>query len=180
MSHSATYRIERDKIIDLANLVNWPHLTDVKRVMDASSRMSGVSRSRQSPRKKAFNPNLDWRLRNTPYFQDNVKDRCENQFWPGVCDVVYPTMGRGIIAIKPFNKGDVIFDYDRHVEENTNNVDNNYCCSLDPDNGKPENSIEVKTRPGRIIDAASEICPIHIDGRRWFARLCKYSSTWSN
>ena len=167
---------ERERIIDFANLVNWPHFTDVKRVMDASSRMSGVSRSRQSSRKKAFNPNLEWRLCNTPYFQDDLKDRCENQFWPGVCDVVYPTMGRGIIATKPFNKDDVIFDYHGHVEENTNNVD--YYCSLDPENRKPEYCIEVKTRPGRIIDATSEICPIHNDGRRCLARLCNYSSTF--
>ena len=36
---------ERERKIDFANLVNWPHFTDEKRVMDASSRMSGVSRS---------------------------------------------------------------------------------------------------------------------------------------
>ena len=82
-----------------------------------------------------------------------MKDKCENQIWPVVCDVVYPTMGREKIATKPFNKDDVVFDYSWHVEENTNNVDD--YCSLDPVNCKPEYCIEVKTRPDRIIDATS-------------------------
>ena len=49
-------------------------------------------------------------------------------------DVVYPTMGRGIIATKQINKDNVMFEYHGHVEEN--NVD--YYCSLDPGNRKPQ------------------------------------------
>ena len=90
--------------------------------------MFGVSSTRQSSRKKPFNSNLEWRLCNIPYFQDDLKDRCENQFLQGVFDVVYATMGRGITATKPFNKDDDIFDYHGHVEENTNHAD--YYCSL--------------------------------------------------
>ena len=72
-------------------------------------------------------------------------------------------MGREMIATKLFNEEDVIFDYNGHVKENTN-------TNTDPDNRKPEYCIEVKTRPGRIIDATSEIYPIHNNGRRCLGR----------
>ena len=154
---------------------HWPNFTDVQRVLEMVKKKTAPSRSRKSARQLDFNPNLEWKLAHSSYFQGDLENRCKYQIWPGVCDVVFPEMGRGVIALTAFKQFDVIFDYHGHVEENANSV--TYYCSQDPINRKPEYCVEVQTRPPRIIDASSEICPIHPDGRRCLARLCNFSQS---
>ena len=106
--------------------------------------------------------------------QNQLAQLVMNQSWRGVCDVEYNEFGRGVITTAPFAKGDFVLDY-HGLAINSQYLTCEDYVDDDPINQKLEYIVEVLQNGRHLIDASSESCPIHKDGRRCLGRRCNSS-----
>ncbi len=84
-------------------------------------------------------------------------------------------MGRGVIALKNFSKGDVVLDYHGIEVPFEQYRDVHQYCYEQPESRMPEYCIEVVRGKKRLIDATLEPCPCH-PGQSCFGRLCNHAN----
>ena len=128
-------------------------------------------KSAQKPRGAPFNSNLEYKssVSNNEGWQYDFLHREDTQTWDGITCVTYPDMGRGVMTLKPFKKGDVICDYHGCL------VDEKDAASYAARTGRDMSYIiEVSTDIRRLVDASNEDCPHH-PRNLCLGRLCNHS-----
>ena len=119
------------------------------------------------------NGNLKFANLDSRAAQQQLAQMFMNQSWKGVCDVEFKEFGRGVITTAPIDKGDIVLDYHGLVTNSQNFTCKDYVDG-EPINQKLEYIVEVRQNGRHLLDASSESCPIHKDGRRCLGRLCNF------
>ena len=154
--------------------MSWPKITDVEKLL-TEIRSLRTDQPNVPTRIRKFNAKLQIEHSSREEFQISVKHISEEQEWDDIAMVDIEGMGRGIIALKEFKKGDVVLDYHGiEVPQNQYRNVHDY-CNEKPDSRMPEYCIEIARGKKRLIDATLEPCSCH-PGRSCFGRLCNHAN----
>ena len=89
-----------------------------------------------------------------------------------MCDVEIPGMGRGVIALRPIRKNEIVLDY--HGLETEGERLDEY-CEKDPTARLSEYIVDVRQGRQRLIDASIDPCAVHF-AHRCLGRLVNYAA----
>lgn len=168
--HPVAPRNEEKVLQAFAVSENWNKFGDTKKVLQAAKeiRESGTSRRLR----RCFNPNLEINQMSSFAFQITLKQKCQDQDWAGICDAVFPGMGRGVMSLKHFKRNDVVADYHGQEVQTQQSVED--YVSENPELRKNEYIFEILQNGRMLLDASIEPCLDHPQ-RRCLARLCNYA-----
>ena len=150
-------------INDFYNRQDWP-TRDISTVIHQIERWQRLGESTRRPHpviiRRTGDEQRDRRSYSTMTVEEqtHIQDRIRTQEWDGVTFCKFEKMGRGLVATKHFERGDIIVDYHGKVVKGVKIDD----YLVDPDI-KPEFCFEIRDSPNgkRIIDASSETCDDH-------------------
>ncbi len=165
---------ERKQLNSFVERMSWPKVNDVEKLL-LEIRSLRSEQPNVPSRLRKFNPNLQIEHSKSEEFQITLRHVCNDQDWDDIAMVTVDGMGRGVIALKHFKKGDVILDYHGSEVPFEEYRDVHEYCEEKPDSRMPEYCIEIVRGKRRLIDATLEPCPCH-PGRSCFGRLCNHAN----
>ena len=101
---------DRESIVRFGQEKGWPEVTDVTKMWDKITVMRSDNK-RVSSRLRKFNGNMSIRDKSSKTFHISFKDMVPEQKWMNLTPIDFGApKGRGIIALAPFKKDDIVVD----------------------------------------------------------------------
>ena len=165
-----------EKLVEFGIEKEWPEVTDLSRLMEKVNILRS-DKKRVSSRMRKYNGNLNIRDKGSREFQLSFKFKCEEQEWQNLGVIFFgDEKGRGVVALAPFQKDDVVIDYHGLETMRSEYSSVEEYCAENPDRRQMHFCVEVKTgNMKRLIDASLEPCSQH-PGRSCLGRLINHAS----